>query len=29
MQFVVEPGNFNLWVGPNSQEGLKTSFEVE
>ncbi len=29
MQFVVEPGLFNLWVGSNSQDGIKTSFEVE
>lgn len=24
----VEPGDFNLWVGPSSAEGLKTSFVV-
>lgn len=29
MNYVVEPGDFNLWVGPNSQEGLKTAFVVE
>lgn len=29
MQRVVEPGEFNLWVGPNSAEGLQTSFTVE
>lgn len=28
MKKVVEPGDFNLWVGPNSQEGLKASFTV-
>ena len=29
MQKVVEPGEFNLWVGPNSAEGLQTTFTVE
>lgn len=29
MQRVVEPGEFNLWVGPNSAEGLQTSFTIE
>jgi len=29
MKKIVEPGDFNLWVGPNSQEGLHTSFVVE
>lgn len=29
MQEVVEPGEFNLWVGPNSTEGLQTTFTVE
>ncbi|WP_278622558.1 beta-glucosidase BglX [Parabacteroides gordonii] len=29
MQRVVEPGEFNLWVSPNSAEGLQTSFTVE
>ena len=28
MDFVVEPGNFDLWVGPNSAEGLKENFEI-
>lgn len=29
MQKVVEPGEFNLWVGTNSAEGLQTTFTVE
>ena len=29
MQKVVEPGEFNLWIGPNSTEGLQTTFTVE
>ncbi len=29
MKKMVEPGDFNLWVGPNSREGLQTSFVVE
>lgn len=29
MKKVVEPGDFNLWVGPDSQRGLMTSFVVE
>jgi len=29
MQHVVEAGDFNLWVGPNSQEGIESSFVVE
>lgn len=28
MQFVVEPGFFNLWVGPNCLSGLQSSFTV-
>jgi beta-glucosidase len=28
MKKVVEPGDFNLWVGPNSRDGLKSSFTV-
>ncbi|MCD8193326.1 MAG: beta-glucosidase BglX [Tannerellaceae bacterium] len=29
MKKVVEPGDFNLWVGPDSQHGLLTSFIVK
>lgn len=29
MQKTVEPGDFNLWVGTNSAEGLESSFTVE
>ncbi len=25
---VIEPGDFNVWIGPNSQEGLEGSFTV-
>jgi beta-glucosidase len=28
MQFVVEPGTFNVMVGTSSAEGLEASFEV-
>lgn len=28
MEYVVEPGDFKVWVGPNSQEGLEGAFEV-
>jgi len=28
MKFVVEPGEFSVWVGPSSVEGLEGSFEV-
>ncbi len=28
MKKVVEPGDFNLWVGTNSQEGLKSTFVI-
>ncbi len=28
-KLTVEPGEFHLWVGPNSAEGLQTSFAVE
>lgn len=28
MRYVVEPGRFDLWVGGDSQSGLKTEFEV-
>ncbi len=28
MNFVVEPGDFHLWVGPGSAEGLKETFEI-
>jgi len=29
MKKVVEPGDFNLWVGTNSSEGLQTNFIVQ
>ncbi len=29
MRFGVEPGEFKVWIGPNSQEGLEGSFRVE
>jgi len=28
MQYVVEPGEFKVWIGPNSIEGLEARFEV-
>ncbi|NSW53239.1 MAG: beta-glucosidase BglX [Anaerolineae bacterium] len=28
MQYVVEPGLFQLWVGPSSAEGLETTFRI-
>jgi beta-glucosidase len=28
MQYVVEPGAFQVWVGPSSAEGLEGAFEV-
>jgi beta-glucosidase len=28
MDYVVEPGKFKVWVGPNSVEGLEAEFEV-
>lgn len=27
--YVIEPGEFKLWVGPNSQEGLETTFHLK
>ncbi|MFN2441310.1 MAG: glycoside hydrolase family 3 N-terminal domain-containing protein [Thermoanaerobaculia bacterium] len=27
-EWVIEPGRFNVWIGPGSQEGLEGSFEV-
>lgn len=29
MQYVVEPGTFQVWIGPNSEEGLQGSFRCE
>jgi len=29
MEYVVEPGTFKVWVGPNSQEGLAGEFRVK
>jgi len=29
MQYKVEPGEFKIWVGPNSAEGLEGDFRVE
>jgi beta-glucosidase len=29
MLYIVEPGAFKIWIGPNSTEGLESSFEVE
>jgi beta-glucosidase len=28
MEFVVEPGTFTVWVGPDSTTGLEGQFEV-
>lgn len=28
MEFVVEPGTFDVWMGPSSAEGLHGTFEV-
>lgn len=28
MNYIVEPGDFNLWVGTNSKEGLTAEFEI-
>ncbi len=28
-KWVIEPGEFKLWVGPNSSEGLETEFEIK
>ncbi len=28
MEYVVEPGSFKLWMGPNSAEGLTADFEI-
>jgi len=28
-KFVVEPGDFNVWIAPNSAEGLEGSFKVK
>ena len=28
MKWIVEPGDFNIWVGPNSVEGLEGQFKV-
>jgi len=28
MEYIVEPGSFRVWIGPNSADGLESSFEV-
>ncbi len=28
LEYVVEPGQFKIWIGPNSTEGLEGSFEI-
>jgi beta-glucosidase len=28
MRYVVEAGNFKVWVGPNSKDGLEGEFKV-
>jgi beta-glucosidase len=28
MEYVVEPGDFKVWVGPNAAEGLAGEFQV-
>lgn len=28
MTYIVEPGDFNVWIGPNAAEGLKGTFRV-
>jgi len=29
LQFRVEPGSFQVWVGPNSAEGMEAAFRVQ
>ena len=29
MHYIVEPGQFTLWVGPDSERGLSTTVEVQ
>lgn len=29
LKFNAEPGDFHLWVGPNSEEGIKTTFSLK
>jgi beta-glucosidase len=29
MQYVTEPGLFNVWIGPNATEGMQTSFTIQ
>jgi beta-glucosidase len=29
MQYVVEPGEFRVWIGPNAEDGLEGGFRVE
>ena len=28
MVYMVEPGDFKVWVGPNAYEGLESSFSI-
>jgi beta-glucosidase len=28
MEYVVEPGDFRVWVGPNTREGLDGAFRI-
>lgn len=28
LEYIVEPGNFKVWIGPNSQEGLEGEFKI-
>jgi hypothetical protein len=28
MEYVVEPGEFKVWVGPNSEAGLAGAFRI-
>ena len=29
MQYKIEPGDFMVWIGPNSTEGLEGTFKVQ
>jgi beta-glucosidase len=28
MRYIVEPGRFKVWIGPDSEQGLEGKFEV-
>jgi hypothetical protein len=29
MDYIVEPGDFKVWIGPNAESGLEGNFKIK